>query len=624
MRLKKLMAIALGVMLAFQAVPAYAGTFSDLKDSEWAEPFIEKMASKGIITGFNGQYKPVESVNKYSAVVMIYRTLKAAGKVDEAAVGAVVSKHAATISANKVPSWPDLHQAVAWMLENGVIQADELKYFMSGENHINARRYELSIFLGKALNVFLKENVNTVISLSFKDANLISSGSAPYVNLLVNKKVLQGDLEGNFKPYDPMNRAAMAKVLSVSYDLLTGTAPVPTTPTVPVVTTPAGTTTRTATVSFVLTDSNKVIVVDKADTTKSDIYSLEGVTIQVDGKTADISDLDKNTEVQLTFSGTRLIKLESGSYYGEVKGALREAERMTNAYRVVITEEESGSRKTYYTAAGMLTASVDGVTTPIEKLKTGDELTLRFNDLKQISSMSVNSRYVTYEGILQSQLNYIGKPQIILKLEDAKEVALEMDTDVDIERNERRSNFASLVVGDFVIARTSYGKVDRIDAFSATSQKVKGTLQQIVIGKVNKIVVLIEDNTEKEFLVSANALIEVDGADTDIYGLRIGYEVEMKVEGTAATEIEAEKSAKSEQLSGSVYKIYNDLSVITLKQMVSGTAKYTSLSYNSSTKVVTADGVALRISNLDEGDALFVTGSYRDSFFLAEKIIVID
>lgn len=625
MRLKRLMAFALSTMLIFQAFPAYAGTFSDLKDSEWAEPFIEKMASKSIITGYNGEYKPVDSVNKYSAIVMIYRMLKAAGKIDETAVAAAVAKHSATLTTNSVPAWPDLNQAVAWSLENGVIQADELKYFMSGENHINARRYELSIFLGKALNVFLKENVNTVISLNFKDANLISSGSAPYVNLLVNNKVLQGDLDGNFKPYDPMTRAAMAKVLSVSYDILvsgqTGAVIVPTTPTTPILT---DTTTRVATLSFVLTDSNKVIVVDKTDTTKSDIYSMEGVSILIDGKKADIGDLDKNTEVQLTFSGTKLIKLESGSYYGEVKGALREKEKMVNAYRIVITEEESDSRKTYYTAAGLLTASVDGVSTSIDSLKTGDELTLRFNDLKQISSMSVDSRYKTYEGILKSQLNYVGKPQITLRLEDNKEVSLEMDTDLSVRRNDKRSDFASLVVGDYIVARTSYGKVDTIEAYSVSSQKIEGTIQQISIGNVSRITVLTEDNEVKELTVGANTLIEVDGDDADIYSLKIGYTVELKIEGTAATEILADKAGTSEQMSGTVSKVYRDLSVITLKQTVSGTAKYTSISYNSSTKIVTTDGTTLKITNLDEGDAVFVTGSYRDSFFLAEKIIVIE
>ena len=79
---EKLLAVGLGLLMAFQTMPVFAGTFNDLKASEWAESYIEKMASKGIITGFNGAYNPTDPVNKYSAVVMIYRTLKAAGKLE--------------------------------------------------------------------------------------------------------------------------------------------------------------------------------------------------------------------------------------------------------------------------------------------------------------------------------------------------------------------------------------------------------------------------------------------------------------------------------------------------------------------------------------------------------------
>lgn len=622
---KRMVAVGIGLLMMLQTTVVFAGTFNDLKDSEWAEPYIEKMASKSIITGFNGQYKPVDPVNKYSAVVMIYRTLKAAGKLDETAVNASVAKYASVLSANKVPAWPDLHQGVAWMLENGVIQQEELKYFMSGENHINARRYELSIFLGKALNVFLKENVNTFISLNFKDANLISSGSAPYVNLLVNKKILNGDLEGNFKPYDPMTRAAMAKVLSVSYDLIGGTGVVaPTTPTTPTVPVPTNLTTKTGTLSFILEDTKKIIVTDSADTSKNDVYSVEGVTIQISGVKADLDDLDKGSEVKLSFDGAKLVKVESGSYFGEVKGVLKEVEKMTASYRIVITEDVSGDKKTYYTDKLLSTVKVGGVVTAIDKLKAGDKLTLRFNDQKQINAMTVTSRYQTYEGILKSQLSFVGKPQITIKLDGTQEVTLELDTEVDIERNDDDAEITDLVVGDFVTVRTSYDKVDRIYSFSAAKKDVEGTIQQIVIGKVNKITVLTEEDGEKEYTLSSAVAIEVDNDDADVYGLRVGYEVELEVEGTVATTIDASKSTSNDQLSGTISKLYDDLSIITLKQTVNGSVKYTSVSYNSSTKVLMADGTARKISNLDEGDTIFVYGAYRDTFFLAEKIIVLE
>lgn len=621
MLLKKLLAVGIGLLMTCQSFPVFAGTFNDLKDAEWAEIYIEKMASEGIITGFNGAYKPAEAVNKYSAVVMIYRTLKAAGKLDDVTVNAAVSKYASVLSANKVPMWPDLHQGVAWMLDNGVIQAEELKYFMSGENHINARRYELSIFLGKALNVFLKENVNTFISLSFKDANLISSSAAPYVNLLVSKKILVGDVEGNFKPYDPVTRAAMAKVLSSSLDLIGGTETAPTTPVIPAT---SNLITKTGTLAFVLEDTKKIIVTDSTDSTKNDVYAMDGVAISISGTQAKLSDLDKGSEVKLTFDGTKLIKVESGSYFGEIKGVLKEVEKMTNAYRVIITEDESGDKKTYYTDTLLKTVTIEGVPTAIDKLKAGDKLSLRFNDLKQISGMSVTSRYQTYEGILKSQLNFVGKPQITVKLEDAKEITLELDTKVDIERNDDDAEITDLVVGDFVTVRTSYDKVDRIYSFSAAQKDVEGTIQEIVIGKVNRIIVLTEDDGEKTYTISSTATIEVENKDVDIYGLRLGYDVELEVEGAVVTAIEASENNQNEQLSGTISKLYKDLSIITLKQNVSGTVKYTSVSYNSDTEVISGNGTVMRLTNLDEGDTVFVSGAYRDTFFLAEKIILLE
>ncbi len=621
MFLKKMLAVGIGLLMTFQSFPVFAGTFNDLKDSEWAESYIEKMASEGIITGFNGAYKPADPVNKYSAVVMIYRMLKAADKLDDTTVNAAVSKYATVLSANKVPAWPDLHQGVAWMLDKGVIQAEELKYFMSGDNHINARRYELSIFLGKALNVFLKENVNTFISLNFKDANLISSSSAPYVNLLVNKKILVGDIDGNFKPYDPMNRAAMAKMLSVSLDLINGTEMEEPEEETPVT---SNLTTKTGTLAFVLEDTAKIIVTDSTDASKNDVYAMTGVLITISGVKANLSDLDKGSEVKLTFDDTKLVKVEAGSYFGEVKGALKEVEKMTNAYRIVIEEDESGDKKTYYTDKALTTVKVDGVSVTLDKLKVGDKLSLRFSDLKQVSGLTVTPRYQTYEGILKSQLNYVGKPQITVKMENAKEVTLELDTKVDIERNDDDAEITDLVVGDFVTVRTSYDKVDQIYSFSAAKKDVEGTIQEIVIGKVSSITVLTEDDGEKTYTISSTAAIEVENDDADVYGLRLGYDVELEVEGSVITAIDASENSHSEQLSGTVSKIYKDLSIITLKQNVSGTVKYTSVSYKSSTKVTSESDSTMRPSDLDEGDIVFVSGAYQDTFFVADKITVVE
>ncbi len=559
---RKIAAVGIGLLMMFQSTAVFAGTFNDLKDSEWAEPYIEKMASKGIITGFNGAYKPVDPVNKYSAVVMIYRTLKAAGKLDDASVNAAVSKYATVLATNKVPAWPDLHQGVAWMLENGVIQAEELKYFMSGENHINARRYELSIFLGKSLNVFLKENVNTFISLNFKDANLISSSSAPYVNLLVNKKALNGDLEGNFKPYDPMTRAAMAKVLSVSYDLIAG--------------------------SVAPTTGGTAVIVPTPSTTPQ----------------------------------TPVVPVVSSS---EAKGTLKSIQKIGTTYQIVITPDGSQAEQIYTTEKTLATVKSDGATYGFDKLIIGDKLTLRLNTQKQITEIVISPWSQEYEGILKKQLNFEGKPQITIQLENGKEMVLDLGKSVDIKRDDDSAKMTELVPGDSVKVRTAYDVVDRIYSYSAAKKEVTGIIQQIVIGKVNRITVLTDDAGEKEYTLTSSATIEVDNDDDmEIYDLRVGYEVDLTTTGSVVTAVDASESNTSSQLSGIISEIYKDINVITLKQMVDGAVKYTSVTYDNDTKVRTADGDTRKVTVLDEEDTVFIYGIYKDTFFLAEKIIVIE
>jgi len=624
MQLKKLMAIALCAVLAFQAVPVYAGTFTDLKDSEWAEPFIEKMASKGIITGFNGQYKPAESVNKYSAIVMIYRMLKAAGKLDTAVVNAAVTKHSAVLTANSVPSWPDLHQAVAWSLENGVIQADELKYFMSGENHINARRYELAVFLGKALNVFLKENVNTFISLSFKDANLISSSSAPYVNLLVSKKVLQGDLEGNFKPYDPMNRAAMAKVLSVSYDLISGAVVPPATPTTP--TAPVNDSVgKSGVISYVLSDSRKVIIAEKDDASKTEIYTVNSdAKIYINNSVSAFDDLKKNMEVSLTLTDGKVSKVVVGSLGTDLKGVLRKIEDMKGYYLVTVIDDADSKTKEFYTTNALKQGSKDGAVVELSKLMAGDAVKLTFNGANQITSIVASTGNDKIEGIMRSQSLLNGKPSVRVRTDANQEMDIELSTSLSVRRNDKYAELTELVPGDYVVVKTVNGKATVIQAYNSASKKVKGTIEQITIGRVNKVTVKDEVGDSREYEIIPSTSIRLDGKASDLYEMRLNYRVEIELQGSALRKVEATKVAYKDQVSGRVSKVYSDLNLITIKVASGVSDQYVSVTVNGNTSIITAGGATRSVGSLEEGKSVFISGNYYDAYFLAEKIIILD
>jgi len=70
--------------------------------------------------------------------------------------------------------------------------------------------------------------------------------------------------------------------------------------------------------------------------------------------------------------------------------------------------------------------------------------------------------------------------------------------------------------------------------------------------------------------------------------------------------------------------VYTDLEIITVKNRIGTTTEYISVTYNDDTEFLDSDGESSRASALDDDDVIFVYGAYRDSFFIAEKVILLD
>ena len=163
------------VIFAFMVMPVSAfAVFSDIGQASWAESYIEKMADEGIVTGYtDGTFRPNDKISKYASILMIYRTVKAADLVTASEQTVNISRHMSTIAAKGVPNWPDMYGAVAYCLENGIITAADLDNFHIGDAYTNARRFEVAVFLGKTMNIYMEENLNVLYSLDFKDASSI-------------------------------------------------------------------------------------------------------------------------------------------------------------------------------------------------------------------------------------------------------------------------------------------------------------------------------------------------------------------------------------------------------------------------------------------------------------------
>jgi len=503
--MKWLTVLIIGVMM-FSNI-AYGASFTDLSDATWAVPYINKMADLDVISGYLGKFNPNDSLSKYAAISTIYRTLDASGKLEGESISVYKAKYSSVLSSYNVPDWTGLHEAIAFCLEKEIIHQDELRTFMVGDAHQNARRSEVSVYLGKAINLYLNENINTIISLDFEDSNMITTAAAPYVNLLVKKGIINGTPEGYFKPYDEITRAAMTKMLSDSYDLLK---------TVQVVK-PVELDFKTGTIGYVLDDTDKIIVaVDGYSDSK--IYTIDNsVYIFKDGVKKSFSSLDKDQKIKLGFDDDELVKVEILTESVDVSGEIREIEDRNGYFRIEIRDEnDDDDRKTFSTISTLKTATLDRETVALSKIDDGDYAKLTLNDDDKIVQIVAESKYQTYEGILKSNITFDGVPKLKIQLDNDDVKTFELDEDdVDIERNDDDAEITDLVIGDYVRVKTAFNKIVDINAESLKQDEIEGVIKSVLIADTPVITIVDEDGDEKSFNLHANAEIELDNDDIE-------------------------------------------------------------------------------------------------------------
>src|SRR6056297_953662 len=288
MKHKILIVMAIVFTVIFAPLSAFAD-FTDSGEAPWAKTYIETMVDEGIVTGYeDGTFRPNDNISKYASILMIYRTVKAADLVTASEQTGYTSKHMSTIVSKGVPNWPDMYGAVAYCLEKGIITAADLDNFHIGDTYTNARRFEVAVFLGKTMNIYLEEDLNVLYSLNFKDASSIVAAARPYVYLLSGHDIISGDDLGYFNPSSPITRAAMAKMLSVSLDLLRDEADVA-----------IDAEGVTGTITNIIGDTNRVVIQNGADDDDIAIYNLTDAEIIIDGDEEEIDDLEIDMRVRL-------------------------------------------------------------------------------------------------------------------------------------------------------------------------------------------------------------------------------------------------------------------------------------------------------------------------------------
>lgn len=212
---KRLASLAVALCLGVSLVsPAFAATaFPDVAEDFWAKPYIDDMAARGLFVGYqDGTFQPFNEMTAIEAFALCARLSQDADSRRQMEKDNKVLLD--QIFSDQPSDWWFRKEAAA-CLTLGIVDVDTLR-------EINARnafmepmeKQVFAMYLVKAMGLEELAMSTTDLIVDFNDADSIDEAYLPYIHLLAQYGVLEGDNLKNFNPTSSINRAICSTMLS--------------------------------------------------------------------------------------------------------------------------------------------------------------------------------------------------------------------------------------------------------------------------------------------------------------------------------------------------------------------------------------------------------------------------
>jgi hypothetical protein len=191
-RFKKVfsLAIAVFILLSTVVVPVSAATFKDTQ-GHWAQDSMNKWNEYGVVKGYDGEFRPNDSITRAEFATMIDNIMK------------YVEKGENSFSDLNANQW--YYNVFNKLNKAGVMNDVDGKALPNQ----NITRQEAAVMISKAFNI-----ANSSDSTSFKDEGKVAEWAKGSVNALVSKKIINGLPDGTFMPLAPLTRAAAVTIFN--------------------------------------------------------------------------------------------------------------------------------------------------------------------------------------------------------------------------------------------------------------------------------------------------------------------------------------------------------------------------------------------------------------------------
>lgn len=180
-------------------------TFPDVDNKNWAEKYIEVLASKYIVKGkTNGLYAPSEYVTRAQFMVLLVRAL-----------GLPSEQYDGRFKDVKGDEWFNANGEMTAAVKYGIIRGKTDGTFAPNEK---ITRAQAAAMVERAMNLAFLHYDNSQLNANkkvtdFKDASQIGSWASTSVEKVYQAGIFSGKSDGRFDPNGYLKRDQMAKVL---------------------------------------------------------------------------------------------------------------------------------------------------------------------------------------------------------------------------------------------------------------------------------------------------------------------------------------------------------------------------------------------------------------------------
>lgn len=608
--MKKLISGAAAVcVLVSGAAGALAATFTDVPGTAygWAQPYIEDMAEKGLISGYSdGSYKPGNSVSRIETISLFARAMGSRDEVNAKSLEYALEQYGSIIDTYKLNFGTE---DVAYMMYRGALTEAEAKAYLAGDEKNKAmQRHEAATIITKVMGGETEAKSNLMLDMDYTDVSDIPRASKPYVYYVTQKNIMSGMTDGSFSPKTSVLRSQIAVMLSNTVDALELSC-------------------NPYKLTGIDTAAMNISLVDEGGEESVVNYS-ENTVFTVEGKTARASEIPTNVGavVTMNFDGVMFVDITSAEPDREVYAIYSGYANRNGILTLSTTTPGSGESVNYTCKSGINKITKNGNKATILDFKTGDYLHLTIEG-GEVTAIDGVDKETTIKGATIEAINYSETtPTVTISHTDKQYdgMVIEVGKNATVMKDGAAVDMNAVYRGDKVTLTLEYGVISKVAATS-TKRTLDGTIRAVSISS-NPTITVSVNGKDQTFDVTNDIAITVNGEEATLYDFRVGDKVTLTLESEAVTRISSTVSqATSGTITGTVLNVNASFKFIKVQVTDTNGSTYEETVYcnDSKTTFITAQGSTKQFRDVKEGSVVACYGASTNGAFEATSIIIV-